>query len=524
MPFPELLSLSPCTRQRFAGWFCVLSYVWVAMAPLAHAGRVLPLEGACRHSCHDANGNRSAQRVTDLATAGVAVTSYAWDAQDRLSAVVMPDGGVYGYEYDYRTRRIGITRAGGGQADQGTTVVFSGGLSLAEWEEPGGSLPTQIVNAGTPTVEYHRGPDMGGGVGGLLYSLRGSTPKYNLSNGRGDVVAQSNAAGEVTWTASYEAYGKRTKETGANADKQRANTKDEDPTGLLNEGFRYRDLETGVWLSRDPAGFVDGPNLYAYVQQNPWSKFDAEGMFWSALVTAGFAAYDTYQYATGQTSGAEYSKAMALNGAALLADVSTGGMGGGLALRALNAGVKVAKAVDKANNIVETAQAAVETTENIVSAVQEGDGRGVMRAAGAGILGAITDRAMGKKGGAHRDTTKPSRDGLESHHMPADSINGIPTNDGPAIKMDPADHAETSSWGSGRDAEIYREGIQKKINGGDMRGAMADEIRDVRRAAQEVSGDRTKYNSGMREMMNYAREKKSFPKTHKIKLSERNEI
>jgi len=50
--------------------------------------------------------------------------------------------------------------------------------------------------------------------------------------------------------------------------------KDEDPTGLLNEGFRYRDLETGTWLSRDPAGFVDGPNLYAYVRCNPWTCFD----------------------------------------------------------------------------------------------------------------------------------------------------------------------------------------------------------------------------------------------------------
>ena len=88
---------------------------------------------------------------------------------------------------------------------------------------------------------------MGGGVGGLLYTLRNpvnasglpvapgnTTPavrKYNLSNGRGDIVAQSDSTGALTWTASYEAYGKRTKETGTNADKQRANTKDEDPTG-----------------------------------------------------------------------------------------------------------------------------------------------------------------------------------------------------------------------------------------------------------------------------------------------------
>jgi RHS repeat-associated protein len=119
---------------------------------------------------------------------------------------------------------------------------------------------------------------MGGGVGGLLYSLRSGTAKFNLSNGRGDVVAQSDNTGDLTWTASYEAYGKRPVETGTNLERQRANTKEEDPTGLLNEGFRMRDLETAVWMSRDPAGFVDGPNLYAYVRQNPWTKFDPLGL------------------------------------------------------------------------------------------------------------------------------------------------------------------------------------------------------------------------------------------------------
>ena len=46
----------------------------------------------------------------------------------------------------------------------------------------------------------------------------------------------------------------------------------------LNEGFRYRDLENGVFLSRDPAGFVDGPNVYTYVKQNPWTAWDPEGL------------------------------------------------------------------------------------------------------------------------------------------------------------------------------------------------------------------------------------------------------
>ena len=45
-----------------------------------------------------------------------------------------------------------------------------------------------------------------------------------------------------------------------------------------NSAMGYRDEETGEFITRDPAGFVDGPNLYAYVNQNPWSKFDPEGL------------------------------------------------------------------------------------------------------------------------------------------------------------------------------------------------------------------------------------------------------
>jgi len=37
-------------------------------------------------------------------------------------------------------------------------------------------------------------------------------------------------------------------------------------------------IEVRIWLSPDPAGFVDGPNLYAYVRNNPWSAFDPHGL------------------------------------------------------------------------------------------------------------------------------------------------------------------------------------------------------------------------------------------------------
>ncbi|WP_395746283.1 putative Ig domain-containing protein [Prosthecobacter sp.] len=228
---------------------------------------------------YDSAGNRIGQTVSGSAGGGInpppaanGTTTYQWDAQDRLSSVTLPNGETHAYEYDYRTRRIGTHKLVGEEQQAQTAIVFAGGLSLAEYDSTTGTLPT------APTVEYTRGPDMGGGVGGMLYSIRGGSTKYSLSNGRGDIVAQADSSATLTWTASYEAYGRRTQETGSNQDKQRANTKDEDPTGLLNEGFRYRDLETGVWLSRDPAGLVDGPNVYAYVKQNPWTAWDPQGL------------------------------------------------------------------------------------------------------------------------------------------------------------------------------------------------------------------------------------------------------
>ena len=132
-------------------------------------------------------------------------------------------------------------------------------------------------------MEYIRGSDYGGGIGGILYTLRNGNPSYNHYNSRGDVIAKTDDNSSLTYQAAYEAFGKHsdalgTQEWGDNSDRQQANTKDEDPTGLLNEGFRYRDLETGTFITRDPLGFVDGPNVYTYVVQNPWTKFDPLGL------------------------------------------------------------------------------------------------------------------------------------------------------------------------------------------------------------------------------------------------------
>ncbi|MBA2653427.1 MAG: RHS repeat-associated core domain-containing protein, partial [Tatlockia sp.] len=40
-------------------------------------------------------------------------------------------------------------------------------------------------------------------------------------------------------------------------------------SGLILFGLRFYDPAIGRWISQDPAGFIDGPNLYSYLHNNP---------------------------------------------------------------------------------------------------------------------------------------------------------------------------------------------------------------------------------------------------------------
>ena len=106
------------------------------------------------------------------------------------------------------------------------------------------------------------------------------------------------------------------------------------------------------------------------------------------------------------------------------------------------------------------------------------------------------------RGGAYEDLAAVS--GQARHHMPAKSISPIPDSVGPAIQMDWVDHLLTSSYGSTRAATAYRAEVGAMIKRGEWRRAMAIEIRDVRRAALVGSGDRTRYNAAIKEMLGYA--------------------
>jgi RHS repeat-associated protein len=204
---------------------------------------------------------------------------------ESLVGEVVAGSTVWRWGYDHRSRRVQRDEPGSGGERLRTVTVFSGGTSAAEYTETAAAGSAWTVPSAA-TVQHVRGPDLGGGTKGLLYSLRNGLPTFNRYNGRGDVVAQSDIDGTTTWAASYQADGRRTAEAGTNVERHRANTKEEDPTGLLNEGFRYRDMETGTFISRDPLGHVDGPNVYCYVRQNPVDALGSGGVDWLGTSSA----------------------------------------------------------------------------------------------------------------------------------------------------------------------------------------------------------------------------------------------
>ncbi|MGE9575523.1 RHS repeat-associated core domain-containing protein, partial [Escherichia coli] len=59
--------------------------------------------------------------------------------------------------------------------------------------------------------------------------------------------------------------------------------KEKDATGMYYYGYRYYQPWIGRWLSVDPAGTIDGLNLYRMVKGNPVSYIDDNGLMFKRL-------------------------------------------------------------------------------------------------------------------------------------------------------------------------------------------------------------------------------------------------
>jgi RHS repeat-associated protein len=116
--------------------------------------------------------------------------------------------------------------------------------------------------------------------------------RYQLDNHLGSAVLELDDGGHVISYEEYHPYGTTayhaaTGDIEVSAKRYQYTGKERDEeTGLYYHGARYYASWLGRWTSADPAGLVDGPNLYGYVRGNPLRSKDPSGMWDEPVVPA----------------------------------------------------------------------------------------------------------------------------------------------------------------------------------------------------------------------------------------------
>jgi RHS repeat-associated protein len=97
---------------------------------------------------------------------------------------------------------------------------------------------------------------------------------------RGNIRRLITTKTELAESYDYTAFGEDLSQLKALSNPWRYSAKRLDPLlGLYSFGKRFYDPTLGRWISTDPAGLIDGTNLYAYLQNDPLRNFDPTGEF-----------------------------------------------------------------------------------------------------------------------------------------------------------------------------------------------------------------------------------------------------
>ena len=118
---------------------------------------------------------------------------------------------------------------------------------------------------------------------------QGGSKYYITTDHLGSVRVISDDQGAVVKAYDYSAFGERVVLVDNDALIEipfgfAGGLYDED-TGLVRFGYRDYDSVIGRWTARDPIGLDDGPNIYAYVKNDPVRFVDPTGLVNSAKVT-----------------------------------------------------------------------------------------------------------------------------------------------------------------------------------------------------------------------------------------------
>ena len=214
---------------------------------------------------YDANGNLE----TKTAKAGGAVTTYSYDAEDRLVLIDFPDLTTATYRYDGLARRIEKDVAG-----VITRYVYDREDILLEYDGTNALLARYTHGPGfdEPLV-MERDLDASG-------TFEAAERFVYHTDGSGSVTELTDSTGVVARAYAYDAYGGIADEVGTLANPYAYTGREFDAeSGLYFYRARYYDAQAGRFLTEDPIGFAAGDvNLYRYVGNNPLNFIDPSGL------------------------------------------------------------------------------------------------------------------------------------------------------------------------------------------------------------------------------------------------------
>lgn len=205
---------------------------------------------------YDKNGN-----LVEMITSE-GVTLYAWDYENRLKQVTLPNGNIVTFKHDPMGRRVEKSATTDGVV---TTIGYFYDNEDILFETDATGL---IGN------RYLHGP----GIDEPLALVQGEKTYYYHADGLGSIVALTDYKGKLAQDYQYDSFGNlhdqmnRVKQpytyTGREWDRE---------TGLYYYRARYYDAQVGRFISEDPIGFEGGVNQFSYALNNPLRLIDPFG-------------------------------------------------------------------------------------------------------------------------------------------------------------------------------------------------------------------------------------------------------
>lgn len=193
-------------------------------------------------------------------------TRYEYDLNGNLVKEVGP-GGTVNYRYDALDRLIKVKRKG--MECNYTYDAFSRRMT----KERDGEVEEYLYQMNQEIGVYKGelrilGKGRGAEIGAAVAIEQGGELLVPVHNPSGSIAALIDGrSGECIEAHRYQAFGEV---GGLSRIPWGFLSKRCDPeTGFVYFGMRYYMPELGRWLNPDPEGFADGPNLYAFIKNNP---------------------------------------------------------------------------------------------------------------------------------------------------------------------------------------------------------------------------------------------------------------